>query len=115
MNQVRIRSATFEDSSAIARLMTRLGYTTSADEMRERLEGILHHPDYMTYVAESEGEVVGVVGAGIGRYYEKGGAYGRLLALGVDEGGGGRGVRGSVVARAERGLTAARARSESTY
>ena len=104
MSQVRIRSAAPADSPAIARLMTQLGYATSADEMKERLLGILPHPDYMTYVAEAEGEVVGIIGSGIGRYYEKDGAYGRLLALVVDESWRGRGVGALLVAEAERRL-----------
>lgn len=104
MSQLRIRSAALADSPAIARLMTQLGYATSADEMKERLRGILPLPDYMTCVAESEGKIVGVVGAGVGRYYEKDGAYGRLLALVVDESRRGRGVGASLVAEAERWL-----------
>ena len=104
MNQLRIRSAVPEDSSALARLMSQLGYATSAGEMQERLLGILRHPDYMTYVAELSGEVVGMIGAGIGRYYERDGDYGRLLALVVDEGLRGRGVGASLVAEAERRL-----------
>ena len=91
--------------------MTQLGYATSADEMRGRLEGISSHPDYMTYVAELEGEVVGIVGAGISRYYEKGGVYGRLLALAVDKRQRGRGIGASLVAEAERRLKEAGATS----
>lgn len=104
MSQVTIRSATLADSPAIAGLMTQLGYPTSPDEMKERLLGILPHPDYETFVAESAGHVVGIVGLGVGRYYEKGGDYGRLLALVVDEGQRGRGVGASLVAEAERWL-----------
>jgi GNAT superfamily N-acetyltransferase len=55
----------------------------------------------MTYVAESAGEVVGVIGAGVGNYYEKNGSYGRLLALVVGERYRGRGVGASLVAEAE--------------
>ena len=63
---------------------------------------ILPRPDYMTYVAELEGEVVGMIGAGIGRYYEKNGSYGRLLALVVEEARRGQRVGASLVAEAER-------------
>lgn len=84
--------------------MTQLGYATSVEEMKERLAGILPHPDHMTYVAELEGEVVGMIGAGINRYYEKNGVYGRLLALVVDEGQRGQGIGTSLVAEAERWL-----------
>lgn len=104
MSHVSIRSAGLPDSSAIARLMTQLGYATSADEMKERLLDILLHPDYITYVAELEGEIVGIIGAGISPYYEKDGTYGRLLALEVDEKWRGRGVGALLVAEAERWL-----------
>ena len=100
-----IRSAVLADAPAIARLMTQLGYATAADEMKERLLGILPHTDYMTCVAESAGEVVGLIGAGRSRYYEKNGVYGRLLALVVDETWRGRGVGALLVAEAERWLT----------
>ena len=99
-----IRSAVLADSPALARLTTQLGYETSADEMEERLLVILPHPDYLTCVAELEERVVGIVGVGVGRYYEKNGAYGRLLALVVDEAWRGRGVGASLVAEAERRL-----------
>ena len=104
MDQVRIRSAIHKDSPAIARLITQLGYPTSADEMGERLAGILPDPDYLTYVAELQGEVVGIIGVGIGRYYEKNGSYGRLLALAVDERQRGHGIGASLVTEVERRL-----------
>lgn len=105
-----IRSAILADSPAIARLMTQLGYTTSSDQMKERLLGLLPHPDYITFVAEFKGHCVGIIGVGVGRYYEKDGVYGRLLALVVDKRQRGRGVGASLVAEAEgwlkeRGVT----------
>ena len=111
MSQVKIRNACLDDSSAIARLMPQLGYPTTPDEMRERLEAILSNLDYITFIAEVRKEVVGMVGAGIGRYYESNGVYGRLLALVVDERWRGRGIGASLVARAERWLKARQATS----
>ena len=75
----------FADSSAIARLMTQLGYATSADEMKGRLLGILPHSDYLTCVAELRRRLSALSGLGSAVIIEKDGAYGRLLALVVDE------------------------------
>ena len=72
--------------------------------MRRRLAAILPDSGYMTFVAEFEGEVVGVIGVGVNYYYEKNGIYGRLLVLVVDEKWRGRGIGASLVAEAERGL-----------
>ena len=84
--------------------MSQLGYPTSSDEMKERLAAILSDSDYMTFVAEYQKEVVGVIGVGVNRYYEKNGTYGRLLALVVDEKLKGRGIGASLVTEGERWL-----------
>ena len=104
MGEVKIRSACLDDSSAIACLMSQLGYPTSSDEMKERLAAIVPDSDCMTFVAEYQKEVVGVIGVGISYYYEKNGTYGRLLALVVDEKWKGHGIGASLVAEAERWL-----------
>lgn len=105
MSGVKIRDACLDDSPALARLMSQLGYPTSADEMRHRLEGLLLDPDYVTLAAAAEQtEVVGMIGAWIYRYYEKNGTYGRLLAQVVDEKRRGRGIGASLIAEAERRL-----------
>lgn len=104
MSEVKIRNACLNDSSAIARLMLQLGYPTSWDEMKERLRAILLDSDYVAVVAECQTEVVGIIGVGVFRYYEKNGTYGRLLALVVDERQRGNGIGKSLVAEAERWL-----------
>ena len=104
MNEVKIRCARSEDSPAIARLMSQLGYPTSSHEMKERLASIMLDSDYMTFVAEHDEQVVGVIGVGVFNYYEKNGTYGRVLALVVDEKRKGHGVGASLVAEAERWL-----------
>jgi len=61
--------------------MNELGYQTSVDEMQERFAGIAAHPDYKTIVAVLNNEVVGMAGLVRGIYYEKNGAYLRVVAL----------------------------------
>jgi GNAT superfamily N-acetyltransferase len=78
-----IREATAADSSAIAELITQLGYRTEPGDMAHRLEGILGHPGYATYVAELHEEVVGVVGVCVAPYYEREGLYGQVVVLSV--------------------------------
>jgi len=104
MSEVQIRNACLRDSSVIARLMSQLGYPTSSDEMKERLADILPNSDYMTLIAEVQKDAVGVIGIGVGRYYEKTGVYGRLLALVVDERWRGQGIGASLVVQAEHWL-----------
>ena len=84
--------------------MSQLGYPTSSVEMRERLAAILPDSDYVTFVAEYQKEVVGVIGVGVNHYYEKNGVYGRLLALVVDEKWKGHGIGASLVVEGERWL-----------
>jgi predicted N-acetyltransferase YhbS len=101
MSEIKIRSACLVDSSSIALLISQLGYPTSTNEMKQRLKGFLLDSNYLTLVAESQKEVVGVIGVGIFRYYEKNGMYGRLLALVVDEKRQGQGIGASLVGEAE--------------
>ncbi|PSB23082.1 GNAT family N-acetyltransferase [filamentous cyanobacterium CCP1] len=101
MHEVEIRDACLDDSPALACLISQLGYPTSSNEMKERLSAILIDPNYKTFVAEYQKEVIGIIGVGVGRYYEKNGIYGRLLALVVDEKWRSQGVGASLVAKAE--------------
>ena len=97
-----IRQATPDDARQIASLVTALGYPTNASDMRERLEGLLADPVYTTLVAELAGEIVGVAGACLARFYERNGRYARLVALVVSEASHGKGVGASLVRAVER-------------
>jgi ribosomal protein S18 acetylase RimI-like enzyme len=78
-----IRAATAADSESIARLVSELGYPTSAGQMRTRLESILRDDDYDTLVACDGGEVVGFIGVRLGPLYEHDDRYGQIMALAV--------------------------------
>ena len=97
-----IREATLEDARQMANLVTALGYPTNAGDMRERLEGLLADPVYVTFVAELAGGLVGMAGACMARFYEKNGAYARLVALVVSEDSHGKGVGAALVRAVER-------------
>jgi ribosomal protein S18 acetylase RimI-like enzyme len=83
MEGIAIRRATVADSERIARLVTELGYPTSATQMRKRLEAILRDEDYDTWVACDNGEIVGFIGTRIGPLYESDDHYGQIMALAV--------------------------------
>ncbi len=96
-----VREALLDDAPAVSRLLGQLGYPASPDEMRGRLQALINHPDYVTFVAEISGEVVGLVGAQIGYSLEVTGRYGRLTGLVVEERWRGKGIGGSLMARIE--------------
>lgn len=102
MDPLKIRVSNLNDSPAIASLITQLGYPTSPGQMRTRLEAILDQPEYRSFVAERNGEVVGFVGLGIEFFYERDGLCGRLLALVVDERFRGTGIGKALVQAAEK-------------
>lgn len=59
---MNVRKANLNDTSILAQLMTQLGYPTTADEMKQRLEIILQKEDYQTLVAVTDNVIVGVIG-----------------------------------------------------
>jgi GNAT superfamily N-acetyltransferase len=92
MTDISIREARPSDSPDIARLITQLGYPSSESEIAQRLAVLSHLPEHVTFVAELDGRVVGLVGAYMDYALEINGAYGRLMGLAVDELFRGRGI-----------------------
>jgi GNAT superfamily N-acetyltransferase len=84
MTEIRIREAKKSDSPDIARLVTQLGYPTSESEMKDRLTVLLPRPEYVIFVAESSGRMIGLIGAYLGYALEFDGTYGRLTGVVVD-------------------------------
>jgi GNAT superfamily N-acetyltransferase len=101
MNTSEIRPARMADASALAKLMEHLGYPTMAGEMEARLTALLAHSDYQTLVAECNGHLVGMIGIHLGRYYEKNGVYGRIVALVVEPEHQGQHIGSALVAEGE--------------
>ena len=79
--EIAIRSATLADADAIARLMSELGYPTSARQMERRLAFILADTSYRTFVASDGHAIVGVVGTRVGPMYEIDDPYGQIMAM----------------------------------
>ena len=101
---ISVRNATVDDSEPIARLVSDLGYQTSARQMRQRLEAIAGDADYRTLVACDDGHVVGFIGTRIGRPYEGDGLYGQIMALAVAADHRRRGVGRMLIRAAESDL-----------
>lgn len=78
-----IREATDQDTAAIALLITQLGYETTEDEMRNRMQRIGADTQYVSLVASNEKSVTGFLGLAFGLYYEYNGIYARIVVLSV--------------------------------
>lgn len=81
---MEIRDATLNDVNELTILMEQLGYPTTIENMETRFKNIALNPDYKTFVAISEGSVVGMIGLLKGYYYEMDGYYVRIVALVVN-------------------------------
>ena len=104
MNTLEIRPARMADASALARLIEHLGYPITAGEMEACLTGLLTYSDYQTLVAERDRHLVGMIGIHLGRYYEKNGVYGQIVALVVEPEHQGQHISSVLVAEGERWL-----------
>ena len=96
-----IRCAEEGDAAALAELMTQLGYPTTAEEMRERLDAILRHSNFATFVAVEEDEVCGMIGLSASLSYERNESGGKIIVLVVHERMRGRGIGRALLAAAE--------------
>ncbi|MGT2715310.1 GNAT family N-acetyltransferase [Streptococcus respiraculi] len=78
-----IRSYKEKDVLACQQLLLELGYPSQIEELNERLSSLLAQPDYELLVYEEE-QVLGLVGYAKMYFFERNGAYLRILALVVD-------------------------------
>lgn len=101
MAEIGIRKATVDDAAPVARLVSVLGYPTSDEQMRLRLDAIAHDSSYDTLVACDGTEVVGFIGTRLGRLYEDDEPYGQIMALAVAAEHRRRGIGRSLVGAAE--------------
>ena len=83
---LKIREAKDGDTAAIALLITQLGYESTEDEMRNRMQRLSADTQYVSLVAENEKSVVGFLGLAYGLYYEYNGSYARIVVLSVAPG-----------------------------
>ncbi|MBD7937255.1 GNAT family N-acetyltransferase [Cytobacillus sp. Sa5YUA1] len=82
---MEMRKATMNDIEGITELMGHLGYPTTFNKMKIRLNNIYSSPDYHTLIASDNGKIVGMIGLVKGYYYELDGLYIRIVVLVVDK------------------------------
>lgn len=82
---MNIRSMTRYDVNNMDVLMNQLGYPSTNQKVQKRLDKILDLPNYETFIAEINGELVGFVGMCKQTAYEFDEPYVRVLALVVHE------------------------------
>jgi GNAT superfamily N-acetyltransferase len=80
-----IRRAQPGDSESLLPLLDQLGYRSELDDVRPRLERLLAAPDSKVLVAESEGQLVGLVTFHVFELIYRPRPQCRLTALVVDE------------------------------
>jgi GNAT superfamily N-acetyltransferase len=99
---MRIRLARTADAAAVNELLHQLGYSqdgTAATAARIQAWG--DDPASAVYVADADGDLLGLVAVHISPFFERAGAWGRVVALVVSEQVRGQGVGGQLVAAAE--------------
>ncbi len=96
-----IRTAILEDASALADLLSELGYKTSEEQMLIRLRRVIDVKEYATFVAVVEDKVVGMLGVRCGFHYARDGKYAQIIALIVSASYQGRGIGRLLVDTAE--------------
>lgn len=82
---ITIRPLVAADAAAAAHLITELSYPTTTEEMAERLSTILALPDFAAFIAECDGNPVGMIGLQITPSFETNGKVGRIQVLVVDQ------------------------------
>jgi ribosomal protein S18 acetylase RimI-like enzyme len=78
---VTLRPARQDDAERVASLMTELGYPSAAADVQDRLRRSLVSPTSCCLVAQSAGEVVGLMSAELVPYFPTGATVCRVTAL----------------------------------
>lgn len=99
---VTVRPPTGADIDSIARLMEELGYPSTPEQVRVRLNRMVGDDRYSAYVAEVDGAVAGFLGLQTGWAYEHDEPFARIISLVVDARVRRRGVGAALVRFAER-------------
>lgn len=100
--KIRIRAAKLSDAPGLAALMCELGYETTSDEMRMRLQPIVRDERYSTFVANIGNELCGIIGTLTHVSYEHNDPSGKIVALVVSKKRRRSGVGRALIAVAEK-------------
>ncbi|WP_226584970.1 GNAT family N-acetyltransferase [Halobacillus litoralis] len=97
-----IRTIGYEDAAAIVPLMEELGYPTTKEQMKFRLEGILNRSEYQTFVWEHDDYLKGMIGMTLSYAYHSDDLHVRVIAFVVKEEYQGEGIGRSLMDAAEK-------------
>ena len=100
-NAAIVRTARIDDAAAVAQLCGELGYPTTTDAARARLDGLLASLDHHLLVAEVAGNVVGLASLLRARTLHSDDLSVRLSSLVVASTARGRGIGAMLVAASE--------------
>lgn len=98
---VVIREAHQQDISTLIILMEQLGYPTTEEAIKVRVEALQQHEDYQMFVAEVDEQVIGMIGLIRELRFERDGVHVRIGSLVVDEQHRGSGIGHSLIQAAE--------------
>ena len=99
---MQTRLAQTSDAAALNDLLQQLGYPQGdAETTAGRIQTWGDDPASAAYVAEADGQVLGVIAVHTCPFFERAGSWGRIVALVIDEHARGKGVGGQLVAAAE--------------
>ena len=101
-----IRRITVSDIPSAAALLAELGYPTAEAELGERLQAIAANPDDAVLVAESAGNILGLVSVHSFEMIHRPGRLGRFTSLVVAASARGGGIGTTLLAAAEKHLRA---------
>jgi len=97
---VTLRPVRQEDAERVAALMTELGYPSAAADVQDRLRRSLKSPTSCCLVAQSAGEVVGLMSAELVPYFPNGTTVCRVTSLVVSSQQRRRGIGEKLIAAA---------------
>jgi GNAT superfamily N-acetyltransferase len=99
---MQIRLAHTTDAAAVNELLHQLGYAQDGTATTAtRIQTWDDDPASAAYVAEADGDLLGLVAVHICPFFERTGSWGRIVALIVSDQARGRGVGGQLVTAAE--------------
>jgi GNAT superfamily N-acetyltransferase len=97
-----VREATEADAGALADLLTQLGYPTTPEQARSRLQRILPDAAWATLLFEERGRILGFGGIRVSASYEHDTPVAQIVAMVIDAGMRRHGVGAELVAALER-------------
>jgi GNAT superfamily N-acetyltransferase len=99
---VQIRPAHTTDAAAVDELLHQLGYPQAGTATTaSRIQTWTDDPSSAAYVAEADGDVLGLIAVHVCPFFERAGSWGRIVALVVADRVRGQGVGGRLVTAAE--------------